>query len=112
MAVVLTPAALARVQRYLTETPDALGLRFGVSMAGCSGWQHVADLAKDQRDGDTVFDQDGVRVYVDAVSLPLVDGTRIDLVKQRLGEQFVFNNPNASAECGCGESFTTDAGAA
>ena len=112
MAVILTPAALARVQHYLTETPAALGLRFGVSKAGCSGWQHVADLAKDQRDGDTVFEQDGVRVYVDAVSLPLVDGTRIDLVKQRMGEQFVFRNPNASAECGCGESFTTDADAA
>ncbi len=112
MAVTLTAAAQARVQHYLTEAPDALGLRFGVSKAGCSGWQHVADLAKDQRDGDSVFEQEGVRIYVDAISLPLVDGTRIDLVKQRLGEQFVFNNPNASAECGCGESFTTDADAA
>jgi iron-sulfur cluster assembly protein len=80
MAVVLSAAALARVQRYLVETPDALGLRFGVSKAGCSGWQHVADLANDQRDGDTVFEQEGVRVFVDAISLPLVDGTEIDLV--------------------------------
>ena len=112
MAVVLSAAALGRVQRYLVETPGSLGLRFGVSKAGCSGWQHVADLARDQRDGDTVFEQEGVRIYVDAISLPLVDGTQIDLVKQRLGEQFVFRNPNASAECGCGESFTTDADAA
>ncbi|MGH8076065.1 MAG: HesB/IscA family protein [Lysobacter sp.] len=112
MAVVLSSAALARVQRYLVETPGTLGLRFGVSKAGCSGWQHVADLAKDQREDDTVFEQDGVRIYVDAISLPLVDGTEIDLVKQRLGEQFVFRNPNASAECGCGESFTTSADAA
>jgi iron-sulfur cluster assembly protein len=112
MAVVLSPAALARVQRYLVETPGTLGLRFGVSKAGCSGWQHVADLAKDEREGDTVFEQDGIRIYVDTISLPLVDGTEIDLVKQRLGEQFVFRNPNASAECGCGESFTTSADAA
>lgn len=111
MAVVLTSAALARVQRYLIETPGTLGLRFGVTKAGCTGWQHMADLASDQREGDTVFDQDGVRIYVDAISLPLVDGTQIDLVKQRLGEQFVFRNPNASAECGCGESFTTSADA-
>ena len=109
MTVSLSPTALERVQRYLTETPGTLGLRFGVSKTGCSGWQHMADLAKDQRDGDTIFDQDGVRIFVDAISLPLVDGTRIDLVKQRLGEQFVFRNPNASAECGCGESFTTNA---
>jgi len=112
MAVNLTPAALARVQRYLTEAPGALGLRFGVTRTGCSGWQHVADLAKDEREGDTVFEQDGVRIYVDAVSLPLVDGTQIDLVRQRLGEQFVFRNPNVGAECGCGESFTTEADAA
>ena len=109
MAVVLTAAALTRVQRYLADTPGTLGLRFGVTKAGCTGWQHMTDLAKDQREGDTVFDQDGVRIYVDAVSLPLVDGTQIDLVKQRMGEQFVFRNPNASAECGCGESFTTSA---
>jgi len=109
MPVTLAPAALARVQRYLIETPEALGLRFGVTKTGCSGWQHMADLAKDQREGDTVFEQDGVRIFVDAISLPLVDGTEIDLVKQRLGEQFLFRNPNASAECGCGESFTTDA---
>lgn len=112
MAVTLSPAALTRVQRYLAETPGTLGLRFGVTKTGCSGWQHMADLARDQRDGDTVFEQDGVRIYVDAVSLPLVDGTQVDLVKQRLGEQFLFRNPNASAECGCGESFTTDADAA
>lgn len=112
MSVSLSPAALARVQRYLAETPDALGLRFGVSKTGCSGWQHLADLARDEREGDTVFEQDGVRIYVDATSLPLVDGTEVDLVKQRLGEQFLFRNPNASAECGCGESFTTDADAA
>lgn len=108
MAVTITPAAAARVQRYLEESPGALGLRFGVTKTGCSGWQHLADLARDERDGDTVFENEGVRIYVDPQSLPVVDGTRIDLVRQRLGEQFVFRNPNASAECGCGESFTTD----
>ncbi len=107
MAVTLSPAALTRVQRYLAETPGTLGLRFGVSRTGCSGWQHMADLAREQREGDTVFEQDGVRIYVDAVSLPLVDGTQIDFVKHGLGEQFVFRNPNVADECGCGESFTT-----
>ena len=108
MAVTITPAAAARVRRFLEESPGALGLRFGVTKTGCSGWQHLADLARDERDGDSVFEDEGVRIYVDPKSLPVVDGTRIDLVQQRLGEQFVFRNPNASAECGCGESFTTD----
>ena len=61
------------VQRYLVETPEAVGLRFGVTKTGCSGWQHSADLAKDERTGDTVFVQEGVRILVDAISLPLVD---------------------------------------
>ena len=55
MSITLTPAAIARVQRYLDETPGAIGLRFGVTKTGCSGWQHVADLAKEERAGDTVF---------------------------------------------------------
>ena len=55
MYVTLAPAALERVQRYLVESPDALGLRLGVSKTGCSGWQYKADLAREQHEGDTVF---------------------------------------------------------
>ncbi|WP_434031374.1 HesB/IscA family protein [[Pseudomonas] boreopolis] len=109
MAVTLTPVALERVRRFTEQTPGALGLRFGVTRTGCSGWGHVTDLAREQREDDTVFEQDGVRIYVDAQSLPLVDGTRIDFGKHGLSETFTFQNPNATAECGCGESFTTDA---
>lgn len=109
MAVTLTPVALERVQRFLQHDPAALGLRFGVTRTGCSGWGHVADLARDRRQDDTVFEQDGVRIFVDADSLSLVDGTRIDFARQGLSETFVFDNPNATAECGCGESFTTSA---
>ena len=111
MSIALTPVALQRVQRFIAET-GALGLRFGVTRTGCSGWGHVADLARDERAGDTVFEFDGVKIYVDATSLPLVDGTEIDFAKQGLSETFTFRNPNAAAECGCGESFTTSADAA
>ena len=109
MAIHLTPVAFARVQRFVEQTPGALGLRFGVSRTGCSGWGHTTDLAREQREDDTVFEQDGVRIFVDAESLALVDGTEIDFGKQGLSETFLFRNPNATAECGCGESFTTDA---
>ena len=107
MAVTLAPAALDRVRGYLAQAPDAVGLRFGVKKTGCSGWGYLADLAREQRPGDTVFEQDGVRILVDSESLALVDGTEIDFLKQGLNEQFVFRNPNVTAECGCGESFTT-----
>jgi len=109
MSITLAPAALQRIQGYLATDKTALGLRFGVRRTGCSGWGYAVDMARDRRDGDTVFEQDGVRVFVDADSLALVDGTEIDFVKQGLNEQFVFRNPNVAGECGCGESFTTDA---
>ena len=109
MAVSLAPAALDRIRGYLAAAPGALGLRFGVKKTGCSGWGYVADLAKEQRADDTVFDVQGVRIYVDAESLSLVDGTEIDFLKQGLNEQFLFRNPNVAGECGCGSSFTTDA---
>jgi iron-sulfur cluster assembly protein len=109
MAIRLAPAALERVRTYLSDAPTALGLRFGVRRTGCSGWGYVVDLARDTREGDTVNEQDGVRIFVDADSAALVDGTEIDFLKQGLNEQFVFRNPNVAAECGCGESFTTDA---
>ena len=109
MAITLAPAALERVRSYLVGTPTALGLRFGVKRTGCSGWGYLADLARDVREGDTVFEHEGIRIYVDADSLALVDGTEIDFLKQGLNEQFVFRNPNVAGECGCGESFTTEA---
>ena len=109
MAISLAPAALDRIRGYLAADPAALGLRFGVKRTGCSGWSYVVDLAKDRRDSDAVSEQDGVQVFVDADSLPMVDGTEIDFLKQGLNEQFVFRNPNVAGECGCGSSFTTDA---
>jgi len=109
MSITLAPAALQRIHGYLAADPAALGLRFGVRRTGCSGWGYAVDMAREMRADDTVLEQDGVRIFVDADSLALVDGTEIDFVKQGLNEQFVFRNPNVAGECGCGESFTTDA---
>lgn len=108
MSISLTANAVARAKRFLAEQPNALGLRFGVKRTGCSGWGYLIDVASEQAENDRVFEQDGVRVLVDAQSLALVDGTEIDFVKAGLNHQFVFRNPNAAAECGCGESFTTE----
>ena len=108
MGIKLTDAALARVKRYLAEQPGTVGLRFGVRRTGCSGWGYEVDMAREAAVDDRVFEQDGVRVLVDEAALALVDGTEIDFVKSGLNHQFVFRNPNAAAECGCGESFTTE----
>jgi iron-sulfur cluster assembly protein len=109
MAVTLTPAAVARIRTYLAETPGGIGLRFGVRKSGCTGFAYVVDMADVAGPDDTVFETDGVKVHVDAQSLPQVDGTTIDFVSQGLNQQFVFANPNMEDECGCGESFSTKA---
>ncbi len=95
------------MRRLLADRPEASGVRFGVRKAGCSGYTYRLELATSVEPQDAVLEQDGVRVLVDAESLPLVRGTEIDLERQRFGERFVFRNPNVTAECGCGESFTT-----
>lgn len=109
MAVTLTTAAADRIRQFMAETPGAIGLRFGVRKSGCSGWAYVVDIATAASEHDSVFEQDGVAVRVDSGSLPEVDGTEIDFVKTGLNQQFVFRNPRMSAQCGCGESFTTGA---
>jgi len=108
MAITLTSTALDRARNFLGSQPQAVGLRFGVKRTGCSGWGYEVEVAEQVADGDKVFEHEGVRVVVDAQSLPLVDGTEIDFVRNGLNHTFVFRNPNAKAACGCGESFTTD----
>lgn len=80
------------------------GLRVGVRGGGCSGFQY--NLAFDeQRDGDAVFDDHGLKILVDNQSLPYVDGSTIDYVDSLQGAGFQVNNPNVVAACGCGSSF-------
>lgn len=95
---------------FLARNPDAAGVRFGVKRTGCSGFGYAVDLARDVTGDDKVFDLDGVKLVVDAKALSLVDGTRIDYARDGLNAAFVFHNPNAVAECGCGESFTVAPG--
>src|ERR1700749_5095235 len=80
------------------------GLRVGVRGGGCSGFQY--QLAFDeQRDGDVIFKSSGLRILVDAQSLPYVDGSSIDYIEGLQGAGFQVNNPNVVAACGCGSSF-------
>ena len=108
MAITLAPAALERVQGYLAAEPAKAGLRFGVKRTGCSGFGYTVDLASEVTDADKAFDLDGIRLVVDAKALPFVDGTRIDFVRHGINAAFEFHNPNATGECGCGESFTVE----
>jgi iron-sulfur cluster assembly protein len=109
MAIQLTTAARDRMQDFLKKDPEALGVRFGIKRTGCSGFGYTVDLAEAIAENDRVFDQDGLRLVIDAKALPFVDGTEIDFQRTGLNATFVFRNPNATGECGCGESFTVAA---
>ena len=108
MSITLTEAAAKRVQQYMIDQGGGIGLRLGVRKMGCSGWAYTVDVAAAASAEDQVFEQDGVKVVVDARTLPLVDGTEIDFVRQGLNRNFVFRNPNVAGECGCGESFSVE----
>jgi len=106
MAISLTAAAADRVHKFLAARGRGLGLKLGVRKTGCSGFAYVIDYADEPRPQDAMFEDRGVKVFVDPESLPLIDGTTVDFVKQGLSESFRFLNPNIKGECGCGESFT------
>jgi iron-sulfur cluster assembly protein len=105
MAISLTPAAADRIRKFIATRGQGLGLKLGVRKTGCSGFAYVINYADQAAPQDLVFEDQGVKVFVDPDSLRLIDGTTVDFVKQGLSESFRFLNPNIKGECGCGESF-------
>jgi len=105
--ITLTDKGAEKVREFLDSqatVADTAGLRVGVRGGGCSGFQYA--LAFDeQRDGDSVFEDKGIRLLVDKPSLPYVEGSVIDFVDGLQGAGFKVDNPNVIAACGCGSSF-------
>ena len=105
--ITLTDNGAEKVREFLASqgaVADTAGLRVGVRGGGCSGFQYA--LAFDeQRDGDQVFEDKGIRLLVDTPSLPYVRGSVIDFVEGLQGAGFQVDNPNVIAACGCGSSF-------
>ncbi len=100
-AVEMVKAAMQR------EGAVGCGLRVGVTGGGCSGFQYNLAFEPEPAAEDTVFEQDGVRVFVDAASQPHLQGMTLDYVTGLHGAGFKFLNPNATRTCGCGSSFAT-----
>ena len=100
----LTDRAVDHIRQFLGK--QNTGLRFAVKPTGCSGYQYVVEAAGKTSDQDQVFKCHGIKILIDPLSLQLMNGTRIDYIRQGLNEGFQFNNPNARAVCGCGESFS------
>ena len=102
-----TENATRHILKQMESDPSAIGFRLEVKRTGCSGWMYVVDLVREAREDDMIFSVGGgLDIYVDEKSFGFVHGTEIDFVSEGLTRQLVFNNPNVTAECGCGESFS------
>jgi iron-sulfur cluster assembly protein len=105
MSISVTPKAAVQIQKALAKRGGGVGLRVAVKTSGCSGYAYALEFADAPSVDDLSFESEWVQLLVEAKSLPLVDGTLLDWVREGLNEGFKFSNPNASATCGCGESF-------
>ena len=105
MAVTLSDKAAKHVVSFLTRRGKGIGLRLGVRTSGCSGMAYKLEFVDEVAADDLVFESNGVKVIVDAKSLPYLDGMELDYAREGLNEGFKFNNPNVKDQCGCGESF-------
>lgn len=103
----LTENAQKAISRFIqgAETPVS-GLRISVTGGGCSGMQYGMALEEESKSDDEIIDMDGLKVFVDPSSAPLLDGVTVDFHDGMEGSGFKFENPNAKASCGCGNSFT------
>ncbi len=104
--VTLSERAARRIASILAKESPGTALRVTVSGGGCSGFQYGFDLDRDRSDDDLIVERSGAVVLIDSVSLPYVEGSEIDFVDDLIGQSFQIKNPNATASCGCGTSFS------
>jgi iron-sulfur cluster assembly protein len=106
--VALSEAARTAIRRLIDDNQNGVtGLRVMVEQGGCAGLQYMLGLETAAQAGDEVYEFEGVRVFVDPFSLPIVHGMRIDFVDTLQSSGFVFDNPNVGSACSCGKSFSS-----
>lgn len=104
--VAVTDRAAKRIAEIVASEPKGTILRVSVEGGGCSGFQYKFDLVTDQNADDLVIAKSGIKVLIDPMSLEYMSGSEIDFVDDLVGASFKVQNPNATASCGCGTSFT------
>lgn len=102
--ITATQAARERLAEILENAEDADGIRIGVKNGGCAGMEYTVDLTKDGENGDDVVTFDEGKIYIDSKAILFLLGTEIDFEVSKFRTGFVFNNPNQTSACGCGES--------
>jgi len=102
----LSAAAAKRITVMLENEPDGSFFRVAVNGGGCSGFQYEFSIDTDRAEDDLSFVSHDVEVVIDEISLELVDNAELDYVQDLMGAYFAVSNPNATASCGCGTSFS------
>jgi iron-sulfur cluster assembly accessory protein len=102
----VTERAARRIGKVLASEPQGAMLRLAVNGGGCSGFQYDFSFDTARAPDDIAIERDGVTVLVDSVSLPFLEGATLDFVDDLMGQSFRVENPNATAACGCGTSFS------
>ena len=106
ITVTVSDSAAKRIAEIITGEPSHTMLRVSVEGGGCSGFQYKFDLVQDRQNDDLAIEKGGVTVLVDPVSVTYMEGSEIDYVTDLIGASFQVKNPNATASCGCGTSFS------
>ena len=101
----LSDKAADRIKEILSENKDSLGVRIGVKSGGCAGMSYIMEYAKAQQPNDELIEDKGVKVFIDPSAIMYLLGTEMDYKVEEFSSSFVFNNPNETERCGCGESF-------
>ena len=105
----LSDNAAVRIKEIMSNAEkDSLGVRVSVKTGGCAGMSYVMEYTKEVNPSDEVIEDKGVKVFDDWAAIMYLLGTEIDYKKEELSSSFVFNNPNETERCGCGESFKID----
>jgi iron-sulfur cluster assembly accessory protein len=104
--VTVTERAVERIREILAQEGPGAKLRVSVLGGGCSGFQYDFGFDTKAQADDLVLDHNGATVLIDPVSLPYLAGSQIDFVDELIGAAFKITNPNATASCGCGTSFS------
>lgn len=103
---IITDRAASRIGKILAGEGDGAMLRVSVEGGGCSGFQYKFGVDKTKAEDDLIFVRNGITVLVDPVSVNFLAGSELDYVDDLIGASFRVNNPNATASCGCGTSFS------
>ena len=105
--ITLTEAAAERVRRLVDNAGDegVIGLRVGIKNTGCSGLSYIVEYSKEQKRLEDVVEDKGVKIFIDPTAVMFILGSEMDYQEDKLFSGFVFNNPNETGRCGCGESF-------